>query len=312
MTSIRNCPVCGQQHTRVLFRPKASPGPVSKCLNCGMVYIAIIEDRHSLIFDGPVIFGQTDPRILTSSNLDDVRDSWEFKLLPDKEVEWPALQQNAIDALRHIEPHVNRSFNERRILDFGSGYGFFLVVAKEHGWNTYGLEPLPASAVYARATFGLNITTDTLRENTFPPDFFDVITSFQVFEHLPYPKEDIRHLYKMLRQDGIVLIEVPNFETWTLQIMKSRHRHFVQDHLNFFSIDTLSQLLVNSGFRVVGHYHPTRCMSVRHLIRRWFRQYLPASIVDVLQSSLQKTSLWERTITLNIRDIITVLGCKQQ
>lgn len=185
MTSIRSCPVCGQQHTRVLYRPKASPGPVSKCLNCGMVYIAIIEDHHALIFDGPVIYGQTDPRILTSSNLDDVRDSWEFKLLPDKEVEWPALRQNAIDTLRRIKPHINRSFNERSILDFGSGWGFFLAVAKEHGWTTYGLEPLPASAVYARATFGLNITTDTLRENTFPPDFFDVITSFQVFEHLP-------------------------------------------------------------------------------------------------------------------------------
>lgn len=115
----------------------------------------------------------------------------------------------------------------------------------------------------------------------------------------------------MLRQDGIVLIEVPNFETWTLRIMKSRHRHFVQDHLNFFSIDTLSQLLVNSGFRVAGHYHPTRRMSVRHLVRHWLRQHLPASIVDALQSSLQKTSLWERTVSLNIGDIITVIGRKQ-
>jgi len=185
MASVRSCPICGQQHTRVLFWPRASPGPVSQCLSCGMVYIANIEDSHALIFDGPVTYGQTDPKILTSSNLDDVRDSWEFKLLPDKEVEWPAMRQNAIDALQRIERHVNSSFNERKILDFGSGWGFFLAVAKERGWIPYGLEPLPASAVYARATFGLNITTDTLREDTFPPDFFDAITSFQVFEHLP-------------------------------------------------------------------------------------------------------------------------------
>jgi SAM-dependent methyltransferase len=310
MASPRPCPVCGQQHTRVLYRPKESPGPISKCLNCSMVYVGVIEDDHTLIFDGPVTYGQSDPKILTSSNLGDVSGSWELSLLPDKEVEWPALKRNATDALHRIELHTHMPHNERRIFDFGSGWGFFLAVAKERGWITYGLEPLPACAVYARATFDLNIITDTLRENTFPSDFFDVITSFQVFEHLPYPKEDIRHLHKMLRKDGIILIEVPNFETWTMQIMKARHRHFVQDHLNFFSIDTLSQLLCDSGFEVIDHYHPTRYMSVRHLIRHWFRRYLPVPIVDALQRALQKTSLWEQTIGLNMGDIIAIIGRK--
>ncbi len=310
MASPRPCPVCGQQHTRVLYRPKESPGPISKCLNCSMVYVGVIEDDHALIFDGPVTYGQSDPKILTSSNLGDVSGSWELNLLPDKEVEWPALKRNATDALHRIELHTRNPHNERRIFDFGSGWGFFLAFAKERGWSTYGLEPLPACAVYARATFDLNIITDTLRENTFPSDFFDVITSFQVFEHLPYPKEDIRHLHKMLRKDGIILIEVPNFETWTMKIMKARHRHFVQDHLNFFSIDTLSQLLCDSGFEVIDHYHPTRYMSVRHLIRHWFRRYLPAPIVDALQRALQKTSLWEQTIGLNMGDIITIIGRK--
>jgi 2-polyprenyl-3-methyl-5-hydroxy-6-metoxy-1,4-benzoquinol methylase len=244
--------------------------------------------------------------------LDDVSDSWEFEILPDKEIERPALRENAINALRRIELHINKPIAERRILDYGSGWGFFLAVAKECGWTTYGLEPLPASAVYARATFGLNIVTDTLRANTYPINFFDVITSFQVFEHLPYPKMDIRNLHKMLRQDGIILIELPNIETWTLPIMKSRHRHFVQDHLNFFSINTLSQLLVSNGFSVIDFYHPTRYMSVRHLTRRWFRQYMPASLANFLQSSLQKTNLWEKTIGMNIGDIITVIGRKVQ
>lgn len=312
MGIIRSCPVCGQQNTRILFRPKESPGPITKCLNCGMVYVKIIENGQALIFNGPVIGGQLDPKILTSSNLADVSNSWEFKNLPDKKVEWPCLQKNAFTNLRRIELHTNKPRNGGRILDFGSGWGFFLAVAKEYGWDTYGLEPLPATAVYARATFGLNIITDTLHENTFPQDFFDVITSFQVFEHLPYPKENILHLHKMLRKDGIILIEVPNINTWTVQIMKTRHRHFVQDHLNFFTIDTLSQLLVDSGFEVIDHFHPTRRMSVRHLMNCWARRYLPTSIANTLQSSVQKTSLWEKTISLNIGDIITVIGRKLQ
>lgn len=275
-----------------------------------MVYVGTIEDDHALIFDGPLTFGQPDPRLLTSSDLADVKDSWEFRFVPDKEIEWPALRRNSTDALRRIELDSSTSRTEGRILDFGSGWGYFLATAKEHGWATYGLEPLATAAVYARSTFGLKIITDTLHEDTFPSDFFDVITSFQVFEHLPYPKEDIQRLHRMIRQDGLILIEVPNFETWTMRLMKSRHRHFVQDHLNFFSFRTLSQLLVDVGFEVIDQYHPTRHMSIRHLVRVWFRRILPATVVDAVQSSLRKTSLWQQTIGINIGDIITVVGHK--
>lgn len=275
-----------------------------------MVYIATIEDHRALIFDGPVTAGYQDLKVLTSSNLAEVTNSWEFKLLPDKEDEWPALRQNALDALQYIAGHCSQPYAERNLLDFGSGWGFFLAVAKEQGWTPYGLEPLPASAVYARATFGLTIVTDTLSESTFPPDCFDVITAFQVFEHLPYPQENLQHLHKMLRPDGIVLIEVPNFATWTMRMMGSHHRHFVQDHLNFFSVETLSHLLSNSGFSIIGHYYPTRRMSIRHFSKRWLRSYLPPFIGNALQGALQKTRFWEQTIGLNLGDILTVVARK--
>jgi 2-polyprenyl-3-methyl-5-hydroxy-6-metoxy-1,4-benzoquinol methylase len=312
MAFVRSCPVCSRQNTKVLFSPIDSPGPVSKCMDCGMVYVSSIVDDHALIIDGPVIYGQMDASVLTSSNWDDIKGSWEFKHLPDKESEWQALKHNAIDAMKRVELYSNNSFAERRILDFGSGWGIFLSVAKERGWKAYGLEPLPASAVYARATFGLNITTDTLREDTFPPNFFDAITSFQVFEHLPNVRSDIQNLFIILRQNGIILIEVPNIDTWTVKIMKSRHRHFVPDHLNFFSINTLSQLLVCTGFKVIDHFHTTRRMSICHLIQHWFPRFLPSPINHAIQSVLQKTSLWEYTISLNIGDIITVIAQKPQ
>lgn len=306
----RACPVCGQSQAQNLFRPKASPGWVGKCLNRGMVYVGVMEDTSALIFNGPVVYDQTDSKILTSSNLDDVKDSWEFELLPEKEAEWPALQRNAINVLQRIESFFGGASSDRRMLDLGSGWGYFLAVAKERGWITYGLEPLPASSVYARARFGLNIITDTLREDTFPPDSFDVVTSFQVFEHLPNPRENLQYLHRMLREGGLVVIEVPNFATWTMKIMRARHRHFVPDHLNFFSLDTLSQLLVNNGFSIVDCYFSTRYMSIRHMTRQWLRRYLPSLVVDPFEHLLQKTSLWERIIGLNIGDVITVIGRK--
>ena len=277
-----------------------------------MVYIACIEDDHALIFDGPVVCGQSDPSILTSCNLEDAREAWEFQFLPDREAEWPALRENAIDALQHIETWINKPLHERSILDFGSGWGFFLAVAKERNWKTYGLEPLPGSAVYARAKFGLDIITNTLREGLFPPESFDAITSFQVFEHLPFPERDIQSLYKVLRPGGILLIEVPNFETWTMPIMKGRHRHFTQDHLNFFSQRTLGEFFGKNGLQVVDQYHPTRRMSIHHMFKGWILKSLPASTAGTVLNLLQRTRICKQTIKINIGDIITVIARKPE
>jgi SAM-dependent methyltransferase len=306
----RSCPVCGQNQSNFLYKPEDSPGPVSQCCHCGMVYIADIESCHALIIDGPVVYGEPDPKLFSSSNLEDVKDTWEIKLLPDKEAEWPALQKNADVALQRIGKKIPSQTTDRKILDFGSGWGFFLAVAKERGWMTYGLEPIPASAVFSRATFGLDITNDVLREDTFPTNFFDVVTSFQVFEHLLFPLKELSYLHHMLRKGGIISIEVPNFDTWSMKIFKSRHRHFVQDHINFFSIKTLKIMLVNAGFEVIDQFHPTRHISVRYLFQYWFRRYLPKFFVNAFCNLLQRTIFWEKTIGLNFGDIVTVEGRK--
>ena len=125
-----NCPVCDHQDSKVLYKPNLSPGPVSKCQNCGMVYVSKIEDNHAITFEGPVTYGKTDPKICTSANLDDVKDCWEYRYLPGKEKEYPLLRQNALDALERIELHNGKNWVERRILDFGSGWGGWALMAK--------------------------------------------------------------------------------------------------------------------------------------------------------------------------------------
>lgn len=307
----RSCPLCGQIQGKVLFHPRESPGLVSQCLNCGMVYISTIKDDRALIFEGPIVSHHTDPKIITSSDINDIKATWEYNFLPSKEAEAPVLRQNATDALKRIASFLDPPISEGKILDFGSGWGFFLDVAKGHGWHAFGLEPTPACAVYARAKFGVTIVTDTLRENTFPEDFFDAISSFQVFEHLPHPDQDLRILYKMLRHNGIILIEVPNYDTWTMRLMKSRHRHFVQDHLNFFSKDTLSQFLTRQGFRILDSYYPKRRMSIRHLVSFWLPKYLPTSVNNILRRLIQSLGLWEATIGINLGDIVTVIAAKR-
>ena len=207
MTHI-SCAVCQSSEATTLFRPRRSPGPVVRCRRCGLVYISPVEDKHAIIETG---HAGMRPELLTTDNLDDLGDCWELALLPDKEKEWPALRINALDALSRIERFARPP---GRLLDFGCGWGFFLGVAQERGWEAYGLEPMPGQAVHARAKFGAAVVADVLCEDTFPAGTFDVVTAFQVFEHVPNPADVLKKLKPALRPGGVILIEVPNIDTW--------------------------------------------------------------------------------------------------
>lgn len=310
MTESRLCPVCDGNAPRLLFVPRRSPGPVSECSHCGMVYVSELGERKSIIFDGPVVGNIQDPAILTSSSVQDVEGCWEYGMLAEKEAEWPALRANAEDVLARMESLLPQHRKPLTILNFASGWGFFLAAARDRGWETLGLEPLAVSATYARAKLGLKITTDTLRDDSFPPDHFAAIASFQVFEHLPTPRDDLHCLTTMLQPGGVILVEVPLYGTWIGSLLRSRHRHFTQDHINFFSARTLKRLFGSCGLQVVAAYRPVRRISTRYLVSYWGSRLLPGPGSRVLGDLAKAFHVWEAILAIRTGDVIAVIGRK--
>ncbi len=302
----RFCPICGHSDSVPLFYPAHSPGPLVRCSSCGLVYVSRLQDRHAII-SAPVI-GELAAGIVTSTRLEDLDGCWEIAALPGREAERPALRRNALAALRRIQRYAQPP---GVLLDFGCGWGFFLEVCQEAGWKPYGLEPLPGHAVYARARVGATVVTDILREDTFPPRAFDVITAFQVFEHLPDPAGDLDRLWQCLKPGGIILIEVPNIATLGVSLLGKRHRHFTADHLNFFSPTTLKTLLHKTGFLILDVYHPTRWMTLRHLAVDWGTRALPERAAHTLGRLLQHSHMERAIVPMNIRDIIAAIARKE-
>lgn len=300
-----SCLVCGGERFTPLYRPARAPGPVVRCSECGFVLVAKVDDGRSIIDEQRA--ANIEERLRESCDLGELADCWEVSELPSKLAEDSALRANAQDALSHIERYTSPP---GRLLDFGCGWGFFLDAAREKGWEIHGLEPLPGHALYTRGKVGANVITDILRDDTFPDDYFDVITAFQVFEHLPDPAGDLARLSCALRPGGIMLVEVPNIDTWGIRLLGKRHRHFVPDHLNFFSAETLGRLFIAGGLEVVESYYPTRLMSVGYLITIWGGRTLPKRAVTGLTSTLKPTRWWPRIVRLNLGDIVTVIGRK--
>ncbi len=300
----RKCSVCGEDDFVYLFRPSQSPGPIVRCKKCSFVYVHPIETTQALIQEGPVLGGRP-AYLLESSNLDEIDGSWEQPIIKGYLTEWSARKINAQDALRHIS---DLTVNHGRLLDIGCFCGLFLSVASQAGWECDGIEPLVMPAIYARGRFGLHVITDTLRDDTYPQEFFDVVTSFQVFEHLINPDQEIQKIRRILKTNGILVIEVPDIDTGLVKLAGPRHRHFVQDHVSFFSAKTLTLLLNQKGFQVMRTCYPTRVISVQHLI--WWVEKLGGRLFGGRLNHALPCWFLEKHIRVSFRDIVMVLAKK--
>lgn len=115
--------------------------------------------------------------------------------------------------LRLAEEHLKRAGRERpySVLDIGSHCGFFVRFASENGWEAFGVEPAPPLARFARELNHVEtIEEGFFDEETHPGRSFDLVTMFDVLEHIPEPVELLRKVRSRLKPGGLVLCKVPH------------------------------------------------------------------------------------------------------
>lgn len=299
------CFLCGCTETRYWFRPDRSPGPIVQCLHCGLVYVGRLEDRHALISDGPVL-GRYPPEWLESSDVELLQKCWELPLIQAAENELLGKTANANHFLHLIEQYCPK---RGRLLDVGAFCGIFLNTARERGWDVVGLEPLVGPSIYARGKFGIEMITDVLSDSTFPGESFDVVTAFQVLEHLPNPVKAVGIMQRLLKPGGLLVIEVPSIEHWSIRLLRKHHRHFVPDHLFFFAPRTLTQLLASQGFDKIKVTNSRRSLSIAALLE-WLPRLLHVFEADRRRWFGKQSWLRRRIITVKTSDIIATFAFK--
>jgi len=136
-----------------------------------------------------------------------------------------------------------------KILDMGCGTGFFLEEAKAKGWEVYGTE-LSESAIKICETKGITMQKISLSGGIFNDGMFDVITSFEVVEHINNPLEMVKDIHKVSRKGGLVYLTTPNFNAVERYILKNKYSIIeYPEHLVYFTAKTLNYLFTKNGFR---------------------------------------------------------------
>jgi SAM-dependent methyltransferase len=151
-----------------------------------------------------------------------------------------------------------------RLLDIGTHCGFFLRNARGMGWDLVGIEPAEVSAGLAREYFGLDVRTGTLAEARFGDGSFDVATMVDVFEHVERPLEMLCEVHRVLRDDGVLFVKVPNL-TYSLfknalatRVLRLRGVDIfdAKEHVVHYTLGTLGAMLERAGFRIVEAFVP--------------------------------------------------------
>ena len=134
-----------------------------------------------------------------------------------------------------------------RILDIGCGDGHFLAVAKRKGWEVFGTE-FTDEAVKVCREKGIQIHQGDLK--TFSADQFDVITSFEVLEHINDGSEHVEKIYSLLRSGGLFYFTTPNFNSLSRKYLGGKWNVIeYPEHLTYYTVRTISKLLTKAGFR---------------------------------------------------------------
>jgi 2-polyprenyl-3-methyl-5-hydroxy-6-metoxy-1,4-benzoquinol methylase len=139
--------------------------------------------------------------------------------------------------------------NTNKLLDVGCGIGYFLEVAKRKGWEVFGTEYTDEAVAICEAK-GIVMHKGKLKPANYTKDSFDIITSFEVIEHINNPNEELHNFNKILRQGGLVYVTTPNFNSLLRYRLRAAYNVITYpEHLSYYTPQTLKKVFRQHGFK---------------------------------------------------------------
>lgn len=151
----------------------------------------------------------------------------------------------------------------RRLLDIGAGTGIFLKVAKDQGWKVEGVEISQFACRIAKEKFHINLFQGELKNAGLMEKSFDVITAWDVIEHLESPRDLVTKVKKLLKPGGFLVLQTTTADSllfllaemlYKLTLGKIRilaEMAYPVHHANHFDRKNIVKLLKSQGFKVV-------------------------------------------------------------
>lgn len=229
------CNLCNGNEVKILTTAKDYRYHMTKnffnlvrCNNCGLVYIDPKPDKKEIINYYPFedyYFIKKKPIVCIINNF----------------------------FLKRKATIIKKYKNKGKLLDIGCGDGSFLYKMEQNGFDVFGLDI--SKEVCNIATEKLdcksNIFNTDLKDCNFPDRYFDVITLWHVLEHVPYPKQELFEINRILKDDGLLILGLPNIDSFAFKVFKKYWFNLdIPRHYYHFSTKSISKMLSSTGFKI--------------------------------------------------------------
>lgn len=221
-----SCLLCGKNEADAIF--KFQDLKIVRCRNCRFMY-QNPRDRY----------------IIDCNNSDDCYQGYINATVPRKML----FNSKFDEFLSHRKPG--------KILDIGCAAGQFLMIAKERGWQTAGIDVAKSACDYLIKQGYSKIFNGTLEDVNFQDEEFDAVHMNHVFEHIHWPQAFLKEIHRILKPGGLIILEVPNesifpYNYKMINIFRHKNtppRSSHKKHVSLFTCNTLKQFLIRQNFR---------------------------------------------------------------
>jgi 2-polyprenyl-3-methyl-5-hydroxy-6-metoxy-1,4-benzoquinol methylase len=292
LVEIGNCMLCGSEISSEMFRD--GQFRVVRCADCQMVWVT----------------PRLKPEVLPSVYNEGY---WESTSPKDR----------GYADYRRAAPLYIKTFRKRysliekfagtkgRTLDIGCAAGFFLKVMKDKGWEVSGVELSPEIAAYARDTFDLeDIFVGTLDEAPHQEKSFDLVTMWDVIEHIAEPLPFLKRAASLLKDTGCLILETQNVDSRFAKRLGPRWHHYKHlEHLYHFNPKTIERLLDQAGLEIV---HLTPRFGGKHVSLGFIRERATRvhGVMKYLLAPLAPLS--GMSFYVNMRDEMVIVARKKK
>jgi SAM-dependent methyltransferase len=167
--------------------------------------------------------------------------------------------------LDQIEAHVARPGS---MADLGCWVGFLLAEARDRGWRPVGVEPSQFASAYARDHLGLEVFTTDLFDAPLEAGTFSAVTMGDVIEHLTDPGRALTRIHDLLAPSGVLWLALPDAGSMIARVLGRRWWSVLPTHVQYFTRDSLRQLLERCGFDVLEIGTAPKWFSVGYYVSR--------------------------------------------
>ncbi len=249
-----SCELCGKEQFVLLFKGNmgdvdedrfaqySNYNDILQCEGCGLVVQKPLDDKAAVF-----------TKIRDEKYLDEKLGSLN---LQEKHIHFEMLVQT----IREFS-----SLEGAAVLDVGANTGVFLRLLQRYGCKLYGLEPSVEAAEFASKTPGIVMQNAVLEDAVLPEQHFDIITMWDVIEHLYHPRADLARLFSKLKPGGKIFITTHDVGDWFAKVMGRHYPMLMYQHFFHFSKRTMSLMLQQTGFEIVGLNAHFKSWSVGYL-----------------------------------------------